>query len=104
MTHRPARTRRAAFFLLALALLLTAATQVSTAQKRPPAQKKSDAKKNPFEPAKSDASKTRQTAAPQANNQTPTAQQLPPSILVRWQGRPGVDRYRLQLATDERFE
>jgi outer membrane protein assembly factor BamB len=104
MTHRPARTRRAAFLLLALALLLTAATQVSTAQKRQPAQKRSGAKKNPFEPAKPDASKTRQTAAPQANGQTPTAQQLPPSILVRWQGRPGVNRYRLQLATDERFE
>src|SRR4051812_24457278 len=104
MTHRPARTRRAAFLLLALALPLTAATQVSTAQKRQPAQKRSGAKKNPFEPAKPDASKTPQTAATQANGQTPTAQQLPPSILVRWQGRPGVNRYRLQLATDERFE
>jgi outer membrane protein assembly factor BamB len=104
MIHRPARTRSAAFLLLALALLLTAATQVSTAQKRPPAQKKSGAKKNPFEPAKPDASKTPQTAATQANGQAPTAQQLPPSILVRWQGRPGVNRYRLQLATDERFE
>ncbi|MFL6285392.1 MAG: PQQ-binding-like beta-propeller repeat protein [Pyrinomonadaceae bacterium] len=104
MIHRPARTRRAAFLLLALALLLTAATQVSTAQKRQPAQKRSGAKKNPFEPAKPDASKTPQTAATQANGQTPTAQQLPPSILVRWQGRPGVNRYRLQLATDERFE
>lgn len=104
MTHRPARTRSAAFLLLALALLLTAATQVSTAQKRTPTQKKAGAKKNPFEPVKPDASKTPQTVATQANGQTPTAQQLPPSILVRWQGRPGVDRYRLQLATDERFE
>jgi outer membrane protein assembly factor BamB len=104
MTHRPARTRSAAFLLLALALLFTVATQVSTAQKHPPAQKRSGAKKNPFEPAKPDASKTPQTAATQANGQTPTAQQLPPSILVRWQGRPGVNRYRLQLATDERFE
>jgi outer membrane protein assembly factor BamB len=104
MTHRPARTRSAAFLLLALALLLTAATQVSTAQKRPPAQKRSGAKKNPFESAKPDASKTQQTTATQANGQTPTAQQLPPSILVRWQGRPGVNRYRLQLATDEKFE
>jgi outer membrane protein assembly factor BamB len=104
MIHRPPRTRSAVFFLLALALLLTAATQVSTAQKRPPAQKKSGAKKNPFDSVKPDASKTPQTTATQANGQTPTAQQLPPSILVRWQGRPGVNRYRLQLATDERFE
>src|SRR4051812_5489725 len=104
MTHRPARTRRAAFLLLALALPLTAATQVSTAQKRQPAQKRSGAKKNPFEPAKPDASKTPQTTATQVNGQTPTAQQLPPSILVRWQGKPGVNRYRLQLASDEKFE
>jgi outer membrane protein assembly factor BamB len=106
MTHRPAPPRTAAFLLLALALLLTAATpHAVTAQKRPPAQKKPGAKKNPFEPAKPGASKTPQAATTtQANGQTPTAQQLPPSILVRWQGRPGVNRYRLQLATDEKFE
>lgn len=102
MTHQPIRVRTAAFLLLAL--LLPAATQVATAQKRPPAQKKSGAKKNPFESVKPDASKTQQTTVTQANGQTPTAQQLPPSILVRWQGRPGVNRYRLQLATDEKFE
>src|SRR5215208_4227400 len=34
----------------------------------------------------------------------PVATQLPPSILVRWQGKPGVNRYRLQLATDVKFE
>src|ERR1044072_6917280 len=36
--------------------------------------------------------------------QKPQATQLPPSILVRWQGKPDVNRYRLQLATDEKFE
>jgi hypothetical protein len=36
--------------------------------------------------------------------QKPVATQVPPSILVRWQGKPGVNRYRLQLATDEKFE
>jgi hypothetical protein len=101
MTHQPSRARSAALGLLALALLLPAATHVA-AQKRPDSRKKSGAKKNPFEPAKPDASKTQQTT--QANGQTPTAQQLPPSILVRWQGKPGVNRYRLQLATDEKFE
>ena len=31
------------------------------------------------------------------------ARQATSSILIRWQGRPGVERYRLQLATDARF-
>ncbi|HEX8354282.1 MAG TPA: PQQ-binding-like beta-propeller repeat protein, partial [Pyrinomonadaceae bacterium] len=39
-----------------------------------------------------------------ASAQKPVATQLPPSMLVRWQGKPGVNRYRLQLATDEKFE
>ena len=95
MTHRPTLARPFAFLLLALALLLPTVTHVA-AQKRSDSRKKSGAKKNPFEPAKTDASKTQQT--------TPAAQQLPPSILVRWQGKPGVNRYRLQLATDEKFE
>ena len=102
MTHRPTLARSFAFLLLTLALLLPAAATHVAAQKRPASQKKSGAKKNPFEPAKTDASKTQPTT--QVNGQTPTAQQLPPSILVRWQGRPGVNRYRLQLATDEKFE
>ena len=33
-----------------------------------------------------------------------TPRQVGPSILVRWQGKPGVERYRLQLATDETFK
>ncbi len=35
---------------------------------------------------------------------TPQAKQIGPSILIRWQGKPGVSRYRLQLATDEAFK
>ncbi len=103
MTHRPTLARSFAFLLLTLALLPPSATTHVAAQKRPTSQKKSGAKKNPFEPAKADASKTQQTTT-QTGGQTPTAQQLPPSILVRWQGKPGVNRYRLQLATDQKFE
>jgi outer membrane protein assembly factor BamB len=103
MTHQLKRARALALVLLALALPLTAATHAA-AQKRGASQKRSGAKKNPFDAAKPGASKTGQTTASQGGGQTPTARQLPPSILVRWQGRPGVNRYRLQLATDEKFE
>jgi hypothetical protein len=106
MTYRPAHALAAT---LALAALLPVAAHAVAArktqpQKHPASQKKASAKKNPFEPAKPVASKTQQTPTTQSNNQTPVAQQLPPSILVRWEGRPGVNRYRLQLATDEKFE
>jgi len=37
-------------------------------------------------------------------NTRQTPRQVGPSILVRWQGKPGVERYRLQLATDEAFK
>src|ERR1044072_1786708 len=43
------------------------------------------------------------TPAPDSK-QKPVATQMPPSILVRWQGKPGVNRYRLQLASDEKVE
>ena len=103
MTHQPTRARACALVLLAL--LLPTATQVS-AQRRNASQKKTDAQKSTNESAKPAAQKTPQTqqTTPQANGQKPVAQQLPPSILVRWQGKPGVNRYRLQLATDEKFE
>lgn len=103
MTHQLTRARALALVLLALASMLAHATHAVTAQKRNAPQKKSGAQKKTPEAAKPDASNTQQTTT-QTNGQTPTAQQLPPSILVRWQGRPGINRYRLQLATDEQFE
>lgn len=53
----------------------------------------------------------RQTAAnpdaagsPDAGRSSPApARQVTSSIFIRWAGRPGVTRYRLQLATDESF-
>jgi outer membrane protein assembly factor BamB len=99
MTHRPTL----ALALLALASLLTSAPHAVNAQKRNAPQKKSGAQKKTPEAAKPDAPKT-QTTTTQTNGQAPAAHQLEPSILVRWQGRPGINRYRLQLATDEKFE
>lgn len=103
MTHQLKRARALALVLLAFALLLTHATHAVTAQKRNAPRKKSGARKQTSEAAKPDASNARQVTT-QADGQTPTAKQLEPSILVRWQGRPGINRYRLQLATDEKFE
>ena len=45
---------------------------------------------------------TAQTAGAQ-NADEAAARQATSSILIRWQGKPGVERYRLQLATDARF-
>ncbi|HEX6622776.1 MAG TPA: FG-GAP-like repeat-containing protein [Pyrinomonadaceae bacterium] len=45
---------------------------------------------------------TAQTTAAQ-NADEAAARQATSSILIRWQGKPGVERYRLQLATDARF-
>jgi hypothetical protein len=99
MTHRPTL----ALALLALASLLTSAPHAVNAQKRNAPQKKSGAQKKTPEAQKPDAPKTQVTTT-HADGQTPAAHQLEPSILVRWQGRPGINRYRLQLATDEKFE
>jgi hypothetical protein len=103
MTHQFTRARALALVLLALASPLTNATHAVTAQRRNAPQKKG-AQKKTSEAAKPDSSKTQQQTTTQTGGQTPVAQQLPPSILVRWQGRPGINRYRLQLATDEKFE
>ncbi|MET0648879.1 MAG: PQQ-binding-like beta-propeller repeat protein [Pyrinomonadaceae bacterium] len=98
MTHRTDTPRRLTLSALALASCLFAAPAVSANQsQKKGAQKKSTGKVKPGENLLPDA--------PQSPDATkPVATQLPPSILVRWQGKPGVNRYRLQLATDEKFE
>lgn len=103
MIQQPSRARALALALLALALPLANAAHAVKAQKRNAQQNKSGAQSKSSEAAKPDASKSQQTTT-QTGGQTPTARQLEPSILVRWQGRPGINRYRLQLATDEKFE
>lgn len=102
MTHQP--TRALALALLALALPLANATHAARAQKRNATQQKPGAQKKSPEAAKPGASNARQQTTTQTDGQSPNAHQLEPSILVRWQGRPGINRYRLQLATDEKFE
>ena len=99
MTHKTNQPRRLTLSALTLALCLFAVPCVSEgrAQKKG-AQKRSSGKVKPGENLLPEAS---QTPDP---NQKPVARQLPPSILVRWQGKPGITRYRLQLATDEKFE
>jgi outer membrane protein assembly factor BamB len=96
--------------LLAVALCLSSlfagtsssvSAQKNAAQKKPTPQNQSEAqKKKPVAPKKIDATKPQAADA----QQKPQSQEVEPSILVRWQGKPGVNRYRLQLATDEKFE
>ncbi|MFL6334787.1 MAG: FG-GAP-like repeat-containing protein [Pyrinomonadaceae bacterium] len=94
MTHRTTKPRRPALCALALASCLFAMHgAVIQAQ-----QKKSGGKVKP-------GAKLLPNATPTPDQtRKPVATQLPPSILVRWQGKAGVNRYRLQLATDEKFE
>jgi hypothetical protein len=95
MTHRTDRPRRPTLAALTLASCLFAVSGVCAVHAQ---QKKSGGKPKPgakLLPAP--------TPAP-GQAQKPVATKLPPSILVRWQGKPGVNRYRLQLATDQKFE
>jgi hypothetical protein len=93
MTHRTEKPRRLFFGALTLASLIFAmhgGCAVHARQKKSGGKVKPGAKLLPPPPTDS--------------TRKPVATQLPPSILVRWQGKPGVNRYRLQLATDGKFE
>jgi outer membrane protein assembly factor BamB len=94
MTHRTHKPRRLTLRALALASCLFAVHGGCVVGAR---QKKSGGKVKPGAKLLPNAPRT-------DSAQKPVATQLPPSILVRWQGKPGVNRYRLQLATDEKFE
>jgi outer membrane protein assembly factor BamB len=102
MTHTPAHPRRRAPGSLALAASLAAVALAvggggaAAQKKQAPAQKKKAEKVRP--------GANLLPGAPTPEPGRPVATQVPPSILVRWQGKPGVSRYRLQLATDEKFE
>src|SRR5207248_6472693 len=86
--------------LFASLFALPAHAQKPAATRGRPAQKQSDAQKKPAAALKKPDSRQARAreVAPAAR-----ARELGPSILIRWQGRPGVERYRLQLATDEAF-
>jgi outer membrane protein assembly factor BamB len=115
MTSKPQHSRALASCLLALFVSLSAAptrARKTSATKGQPAQKQSDAQKKPATQKKPESPKPQAgPSKPGSQKQTQArevapaarARQLEPSILIRWQGRPGVERYRLQLATDEAF-
>jgi outer membrane protein assembly factor BamB len=104
VTHLPCTRTLSLLLALSVCLFVShAAAQKRAAQKssapsqKTQGQKQSGDQKPGTTPARS-ADKRSEAA------QTPEARQLGPSILVRWQGKPGVERYRLQLARDEGFE
>jgi outer membrane protein assembly factor BamB len=93
----PVRSLKALCLLGASALLLSTATaQKQTAPKKTDAQKKSAATQKPTAKPTPAAAKADAQAKPQAR-------QVEPAVLVRWAGKPGINRYRLQLATDQKF-
>ena len=102
MTHEtksPPRARLSALAFAACLLAAPFAAQVASAQKKPaPRKKPTPQKVKPGTNLLPGADKLPDSA------QKPVARQVPPSVLVRWQGKPGVERYRLQLATDDKFE
>ncbi|HJQ33263.1 MAG TPA: PQQ-binding-like beta-propeller repeat protein [Pyrinomonadaceae bacterium] len=103
MRHQTIPRARLLSFIALSALALNASAPAQTAQKKGAASKSEAQKKRP------EKVKPGKTLLPEAQKLPdaglkPVATQVPPSILVRWQGKPGVNRYRLQLATDEKFE
>ena len=105
MTHKlqtPTPWATAALALSA-ALCAPANAPASAPQRKPAAQQKAEAQKKPAARKKPEAAR-RQADAGKPGPQQQQAREVGPSVLIRWQGRPGVERYRLQLARDERFE
>jgi len=85
---------------LALSAVLSAPLAAASAltQRRRAPQKPTPQKKD------SPAAEPAPTPARPAARQSPTPQQVAVSaMLIRWQGRPGVNRYRLQVARDQGF-
>jgi hypothetical protein len=106
MTHQSKLFGAKALGLLALAACLFAspvAARRATAQKKSAQSKKVEAQKKSTRKIKPGTSLLPAEAKTEAARK-PVATPVPPSILVRWQGKPGVERYRLQLAGDEKFE
>ena len=62
------------------------------------AQRRTQPRRTPATPQKPEARPVSNTT------QKPEAQQITSSILIRWQGTSGVERYRLQVARDAKFE
>ncbi|HEV3467745.1 MAG TPA: FG-GAP-like repeat-containing protein [Pyrinomonadaceae bacterium] len=81
--------------LCLLGICLALSAPAALAQRRPRARK--------IEPRPTDARKP--GAPPAQGAQKPEARQVSETaVLVQWRGTPGINRYRLQVATDEKFE
>jgi hypothetical protein len=102
MIHEVTHTRRRTLGAFALAACLSAAALVTAGGAS--AQKKTSPPKKKSEKVKPGTNLLPGAPPVPESAQQPVATQLPPAILVRWQGRPGISRYRLQLATDAKFE
>jgi outer membrane protein assembly factor BamB len=93
---------------LSFALAAAAFAQKPAARRKATAPKQTEAHKKTVESNRPGAAKAQPTVKPPPvkidDQPKPQAQQITPSILIRWQGKPGVNRYRLQLARDEKFE
>ena len=83
---------------LALSGLLCGATAALAAapQRKPAPQKPA--------PKKTGTQQPTATPTPVQEGQPQAKEVAPSSMLIRWQGRPGVNRYRLQVARDQSFE
>lgn len=110
MFHTP--TRSATVLSLTLSLVtLCASPAPAQKKKQQPARTKTGAATN----ASTDATasgRTTEAQAPAANARSQTSQPAPQptaarqvlsSILIRWEGKPGIERYRLQVASDPAF-
>ena len=96
--HKP---RSLALSALALASCLLATPLASAGQ---PQRNQSDVLKRPAGKVKPGENLLPEASQTPGAKQKTVAARVPPSILFRWVGKPGVSRYRLQLATDEKFE
>lgn len=104
MRHEPPDARRPLGLIVLCACLLAAPAPALSAQRRGSPPRKAGAQKGKAEKVRPGKTLLPAAQQPPAAGQQPVARQVPPSILVRWEGKPGVNRYRLQLARDQKFE
>ncbi len=89
---------------LCVSLLSTPTAHAQTGAATPKGTPKGTARRTAQKPS------ARKVTAGQTKKQQPAqgggaqAREVSSSILVRWTGQPGIERYRLQLATDEGFQ
>ncbi|HEX8070962.1 MAG TPA: PQQ-binding-like beta-propeller repeat protein [Pyrinomonadaceae bacterium] len=103
MNNNP-RPNASRYLLIVLSLVLCAAA--THAQRRAPAktgQRKGAQAKPTQTPAKTEPSPAKPGATPGAAADQPQATASGKQVMIRWRGRAGVNRYRLQVARDRDF-